>query len=189
MYLGEVVEHGAKADVLTTPRHPYTRALMASLPGRGQGRQATIPGTVPTLEERPPGCAFAPRCAFARPGLCDVERPVLLRSDGVDVRCHAFGDAAPMFDLTMRSAQPETVTKERITAIRRKDPRPARRQQDIREARGPVRAAGARDQGRTGCIPGITARRNPWRSSANPGAERPLWDTPLSDLTGRRAAA
>ena len=113
MYLGEVVEHGAKADVLTTPRHPYSRALMASLPGRGQGRQATIPGTVPTLEERPSGCAFAPRCAFAKPGLCDVERPVLLRSDGVDVRCHAFGDAAPRFDLTVQSARPETVTKER----------------------------------------------------------------------------
>ncbi len=113
MYLGEVVEHGAKADVLTTPKHPYTRALMASLPGRGQGRQATIPGTVPTLEERPSGCSFAPRCAFSRSGLCDVERPVLLRSDGVDVRCHAFGDAAPMFDLSLQSAKPETVTKGR----------------------------------------------------------------------------
>ena len=108
MYLGEVVEHGTKADVLTTPRHPYTRALMASLPGRGQSRQATIPGTVPTLEERPAGCAFAPRCAFAMPGLCDVERPALLRSDGVDVRCHAFGDAWPTFDLGSGPEPPDT---------------------------------------------------------------------------------
>ena len=110
MYLGEVVEQGAKADVLKTPMHPYTRALLASLPGRGQSRQTTIPGTVPTLEERPSGCAFAPRCAFAKPGLCDVERPALLHFDGVDVRCHAFGDAAPLFDLTLQSAQPEKVT-------------------------------------------------------------------------------
>ncbi len=111
MYLGEVVEHGTKADVLTTPRHPYTRALLASLPGRGQHRQATIPGTVPTLEERPAGCAFAPRCPFARPGLCDVQRPELVRSGNVHVRCHAFGDAAPMFDLSSQSAGPDTVTR------------------------------------------------------------------------------
>ncbi len=117
MYLGEVVEHGAKADVLTTPRHPYTRALMASLPGRGQSRQTTIPGTVPTLDERPSGCAFAPRCAFAKPGLCDVERPVPLHVDGVDVRCHAFGDAAPLFDLTLQSARPEKVTRARSQPI------------------------------------------------------------------------
>ncbi len=110
MYLGEVVEHGSRADVLTTPRHPYTQALMASLPGRDQRRQTTIPGTVPTLEERPAGCAFAPRCAFARPGLCDVERPVLVRSENIDVRCHAFGDAADMFDLTLQSARPDAVT-------------------------------------------------------------------------------
>ena len=111
MYLGEVVEHGAKADVLTSPRHPYTKALMASLPGRGQWRQATIPGTVPNLEERPAGCAFAPRCAYAVPGLCDAERPALVGADGVDVRCHAFGDAAQMFDLALQSAQPDTAAK------------------------------------------------------------------------------
>ncbi|MDE0305577.1 MAG: ABC transporter ATP-binding protein [Albidovulum sp.] len=113
MYLGEVVEHGTKADVLTRPRHPYTRALMASLPGRNQRRQTTIPGTVPTLEERPAGCAFAPRCEFARPGLCDVERPALVRSDGVDVRCHAFGDSAPMFDLKMQPAPLDSVANGR----------------------------------------------------------------------------
>ncbi len=111
MYLGEVVEHGNKADVLTRPRHPYTQALLASLPGRGQHRQATIPGTVPTLEERPAGCAFAPRCAYARPGLCEVQRPDLERSGDVHVRCHAFGDAASMFDLSSQSARPDTVTK------------------------------------------------------------------------------
>ena len=108
MYLGEVVEHGTKADVLTAPNHPYTQALLASLPGRGQYRQATIQGTVAALEERPAGCAFAPRCEFARPGLCDVHRPELVRSGGVNVRCHAFGNAAPMFNLPLQSKQPET---------------------------------------------------------------------------------
>ena len=109
MYLGEVVEHGTRADVLTAPRHPYTRALLASLPGRGQFRQATIQGTVPSLEERPAGCAFAPRCAFARPGLCEVQRPELVRSGGAHVRCHAFGDAAPMFDLSLQPERPERI--------------------------------------------------------------------------------
>ena len=196
MYLGEVVEHGSKADVLTAPRHPYTQALMASLPGRGQLRQTTIPGTVPSLEERPAGCAFAPRCAYAVPGLCNVKRPALVRSDGVDVRCHAFGDAAVMFDLALQSAQPGSVTKgsakpfgDRILDLRGVS-------KTFRKAGGTVWPAGAQDQGRAGSLAGYSAGRNPGagrrirvrqnHSRAN-HSRSPQGDRRPRDVRGRRA--
>ncbi len=77
MYLGRIVE---KADVLTLmthPRHPYTRGLLASLPSLTgeKERLPSIEGTVPSLTEIPPGCPFHPRCPYAEPGRCDVGGP------------------------------------------------------------------------------------------------------------------
>jgi len=76
MYAGRLVEDGPLRSVLARPRHPYTRALLACLPGR-RDRPAgsplpSIPGRVPPVGALPPGCAFAPRCDLARPGLCDA---------------------------------------------------------------------------------------------------------------------
>lgn len=73
MYLGRVVEEGSVRQVLKTPQHPYTRGLLASLPGlsRGQARLPSIPGTVPSMLNRPAGCPFHPRCAWYEPGRCD----------------------------------------------------------------------------------------------------------------------
>ena len=64
MYAGLIVEQGSVRDLLTAPRHPYTRGLLGSLPSanRGRSRLAHIPGTVPALDDLPPGCRFAPRC-------------------------------------------------------------------------------------------------------------------------------
>jgi oligopeptide/dipeptide ABC transporter ATP-binding protein len=63
MYGGRIVEEGRVADVLTTPAHPYTRALLASLTeSRPGSRPRAIPGNVPGLGHLPPGCAFSPRC-------------------------------------------------------------------------------------------------------------------------------
>lgn len=66
MYAGEVVEIGPTSEVIRDPRHPYTRALLESLPSRhmsvGANRLASIPGLVPDLRKRPSGCAFAERC-------------------------------------------------------------------------------------------------------------------------------
>jgi oligopeptide/dipeptide ABC transporter ATP-binding protein len=77
MYLGRVVERGTVREVLKSPRHPYTAALLRSLPGQGApgARLPAIPGSVPNLGSVPPGCPFHPRCAHARPGLCDVGGP------------------------------------------------------------------------------------------------------------------
>jgi oligopeptide/dipeptide ABC transporter ATP-binding protein len=82
MYLGRVVEAGTVAQIFEDPQHPYTQALLRSLPGTHIGERKTelevIEGSVPDPFTRLPGCPFAPRCREAEAGLCDVgERPEL----------------------------------------------------------------------------------------------------------------
>jgi oligopeptide/dipeptide ABC transporter ATP-binding protein len=81
MYAGEIVEAAAAEELYAAPKHPYTRALFASLPTRGQrGRDlVTLEGRVPDASAWPPGCRFEPRCperfapcARLRPGLAPV---------------------------------------------------------------------------------------------------------------------
>ncbi len=69
MYAGQIVEQAPAAQLLRRPLHPYTRALIHSVPklGGGATRLATIPGTVPRRGAFPPGCRFAPRCPSAKP--------------------------------------------------------------------------------------------------------------------------
>jgi oligopeptide/dipeptide ABC transporter ATP-binding protein len=63
MYAGRIVESGPVRAILRTPQHPYTRGLLASIPGRAPGRRLrAIEGTVPQLGRLPSGCAFNPRC-------------------------------------------------------------------------------------------------------------------------------
>jgi oligopeptide/dipeptide ABC transporter ATP-binding protein len=63
MYAGRIVETGPVRAILRAPRHPYTRGLLASMPGREQGRRLrAIEGSVPLLGRLPEGCAFHPRC-------------------------------------------------------------------------------------------------------------------------------
>jgi oligopeptide/dipeptide ABC transporter ATP-binding protein len=76
MYAGQIVESGPTADVLASPRHPYTRALLGAMPDAavpGQRLEA-IPGSVPRPGYWPSGCHFAPRCREARP-TCAQEVP------------------------------------------------------------------------------------------------------------------
>jgi oligopeptide/dipeptide ABC transporter ATP-binding protein len=82
MYGGKVVEGGPVRDIFARPLHPYTRGLLASIThgGRGRGgRQplAAIPGNVPSPLDLPPGCTFAPRCAWAEPA-CAAAMPELV---------------------------------------------------------------------------------------------------------------
>ncbi len=79
MYAGQIVELAPARDLLRRPLHPYTRALMASVP-KLQGnhdRLTAIPGNVPRLGNFPPGCRFAPRCPLAQPE-CSKKNPDLV---------------------------------------------------------------------------------------------------------------
>ena len=92
MYAGRIVETGPARTVLGSPAHPYTRGLLASVPGRVPGaRLAAIPGAVPDLAALPEGCAFGPRCAD-RFDACDRARPEASAvSPGHAARCHLYG--------------------------------------------------------------------------------------------------
>ncbi len=77
MYAGRIVEIGSIREVLTQPRHPYTKALIGSIPKLQQrGVLGGIPGVTPSLARLPTGCAFQPRCAIAVER-CVTERPML----------------------------------------------------------------------------------------------------------------
>src|SRR5271156_4435310 len=89
MYAGRLVEVAPIRDIITAPRHPYTRLLIDSLPSlEVKGGLRGIPGLAPLLRELPPGCAFHPRCPIAQPR-CRVERPAVraIAEDAV-VACH-----------------------------------------------------------------------------------------------------
>lgn len=82
-YAGRIVETGTTRSVLTAPQHPYTKHLLMALPDpqRGDRPLVPIPGQAATPQSRPPGCAFHPRCSYARhecttmvPALATVEQ-------------------------------------------------------------------------------------------------------------------
>jgi peptide/nickel transport system ATP-binding protein len=81
MYLGRVVEKGPVDDIFHTPQHPYTRALLRSIPTiQSPSRVAlpTITGSIPHPYNRPMGCPFNPRCPDAIAGICDKREPRML---------------------------------------------------------------------------------------------------------------
>jgi dipeptide transport system ATP-binding protein len=90
MYAGQVMETGDVPAIFEAPGHPYTQALLDSIPEHNEGRARlrTIAGVVPGIDDRPTGCLLAPRCERAEP-ICSSERP-LLRGGGAHraVRCH-----------------------------------------------------------------------------------------------------
>src|SRR5215475_8859071 len=82
MYAGQVVEEGPAADIITAPRHPYTRALLDAVPQAGhQGELPSIPGHPPSLIDPPAGCRFAPRCPLVTEK-CLTWETELLSTDG-----------------------------------------------------------------------------------------------------------
>ena len=76
MYAGRIVEEGPVEEVLRAPRHPYTEGLLRAAPRLTREKLVPIPGTVPSLDALPPGCAFAPRCPH-RVAECDAAMPEL----------------------------------------------------------------------------------------------------------------
>jgi peptide/nickel transport system ATP-binding protein len=80
MYLGRVVEQAPVDEIFHAPRHPYTQALLRSIPrirSRSRERLTPIAGAVPHPYDRPTGCPFHPRCADFMPGTCDRQVPSL----------------------------------------------------------------------------------------------------------------
>ena len=91
MYAGRVAEEGPVSEVFTRPRHPYTQKLLAAFPNIHADRRTleVIPGSPPDLRDPPPGCRFAPRCAFAM-DVCRVEVPPDVTFGDVRVACHLY---------------------------------------------------------------------------------------------------
>ena len=89
MYAGQVMEQNSASALFASPQHPYTAALLSALPERNteSARLTTIPGMVPGLFDRPRGCLFEPRCAYASER-ARIERPLLRDWHGGQVRCH-----------------------------------------------------------------------------------------------------
>ena len=95
MYAGKAMEYGSARDVFTQPRHPYTAALLKSIPNLEDDveRLHVIEGMVPSLSKRPEGCLFNPRCKHVMP-VCREKRPALTTGpDGRRVRCFLQSDA------------------------------------------------------------------------------------------------
>ena len=104
MYAGKVMERGSVEDIFEQPSHPYTRALLRCLPGRGDAFE-TIGGSFPDPTDPPAGCRFNPRCPHAVPDCAEGDQPALesVAGDGHDASCLLYG---PDHDL------PATLTPE-----------------------------------------------------------------------------
>ena len=89
MYAGQIMEERKVGALFADPQHPYSAALLAALPERSEDatRLATIPGMVPGLNDRPKGCLFSPRCAYATEHSRNVQPELRPWMDG-RVRCH-----------------------------------------------------------------------------------------------------
>jgi len=92
MYMGKVVEKASAIELFYEPKHPYTRALLKSIPHVGRKsreRLASIEGMVPDPFNLPPGCVFHPRCPEYMPGKCDRIEPSWTQVEGEDhwARC------------------------------------------------------------------------------------------------------
>jgi dipeptide transport system ATP-binding protein len=100
------MEERVAARLFAAPQHPYTEALLAALPERSadDDRLTTIPGVIPGVGDRPPGCLFAPRCAYATEHSRRTQ-PELRAWQGGRIRCHyPLGD--PQRDANRAADQP-----------------------------------------------------------------------------------
>lgn len=95
MYLGKIVEYAPVADLFTSPKHPYTVALLNSIPKidkeyKGQKLEVLV-GNIPDPYNHPAGCKFHPRCPKSMKGICDVTEPVQQTiTENWQVACHLF---------------------------------------------------------------------------------------------------
>ncbi|WP_353185850.1 ABC transporter ATP-binding protein [Bosea sp. (in: a-proteobacteria)] len=110
MYAGQIMEERKVDALFADPQHPYSAALLAALPERSENatRLATIPGMVPGLNDRPKGCLFSPRCAYATEHSRNVQPELRPWMDG-RVRCHyPLGDPDRDAERARGEARPAT---------------------------------------------------------------------------------
>jgi oligopeptide/dipeptide ABC transporter ATP-binding protein len=94
MYAGRIVETGPVRAILRDPQHPYTRGLLASMPGGAPGqRLSAITGSVPTLGALPPGCAFNPRCPDRFEPCTTAPPPDYVVGEGRTAKCYLHDPA------------------------------------------------------------------------------------------------
>ncbi len=111
MYLGRVVEEGPVDDIFHSPKHPYTRALLRSIPSVDsppRRKLPTISGSIPHPYNRPPGCPFHTRCPDFMPGLCDVVEPALAAvGTGQMAACFLYPEVRAASGVESRSREVE----------------------------------------------------------------------------------
>lgn len=108
MYMGNIIESGSAKEVLANPGHPYTRALLKSIPilGKGANQELNpIRGSTPDPFDRPSGCQFAPRCDFACDA-CNARMPEEHTVDGTHmVRCDRYREVMHSFEEVQANAR------------------------------------------------------------------------------------
>lgn len=117
LYAGKSVEWGGARSFFAQPRHPYSQALLGAVPRLGQTRLASIPGNLPDPESRPPGCRFAPRCAFREPA-CETAYPAPDTTGGTIFTCRRAREINPaaLLDAVTPEAAPAAPVN-RATAL------------------------------------------------------------------------
>ena len=92
LYAGQICETGTTEQVFENPKHPYTEALLSSVPSLALRKQklSVIPGNVPNLIQPPTGCRFHPRCSYARQICIDKDPELESIGDGRLVHCHRW---------------------------------------------------------------------------------------------------
>lgn len=119
MYLGEVVELAPTEDLYTSPRHPYTRALLSAIPVPVPGQREAVThlgGDIPSPANPPSGCKFHTRCPHATE-ICAQTRPTLA-GDGHQTACHHWQDLPPAARGRHLDAPRSEVVEERFALYR-----------------------------------------------------------------------
>ncbi|NKB42372.1 MAG: ATP-binding cassette domain-containing protein, partial [Ilumatobacter sp.] len=116
MYAGKIVEKAPTRKLFSEMRHPYTQSLLWSIPKTSQPkhtRLSAIAGRPPDLIHPPPGCKFAPRCAYAQPLCIEVEPPLRTDATGHQFACHipvGTPENQAAFDSNLEAGLAQTLT-------------------------------------------------------------------------------